>query len=116
MFNGKKKEQEEFLKAYVEKAHLDNVQVWPIPKDLENWIEIPYDHEFDYMGKIYDIESGEFITCNKMKKKSAINDRKKAYAKRSDPMFIEATFDQTELADKAWRDEVKAIKAEYPIN
>jgi hypothetical protein len=115
MFQGKKKEQKEFSKAYVKKAHLGVVQVWPIPKDLENWIEIDFDPDFKYSGKIYDIESGTFIVCTKRKREVAITNRKKAYAKRSDPLFIEATFDQTNLADKAWRDEVKAIKAEYPI-
>jgi len=50
-----------FEKAYVDKATLRSVQVHPVPTDLENWIEIDFDPNFKYRGKVYDIESGSFI-------------------------------------------------------
>lgn len=115
MFGGKKKEPEVFLKAYVEKEHLGNVQVFPVPTDLENWIEIDFDPDFSYRGKLYDVETGEFTVCSKMKNKVTLNKRKQAYATRSDPLFIEWQFDKTEGAEKVWRNEVLSIKAEYPL-
>jgi hypothetical protein len=116
MFNGEKKEQEVFLKAYVEKVRLDNVQVHPKPEDLENWIEVDFDPDFKYRGKIYDIALGAFIVNDESLRKINRFKRKQAYRERSDPLYIEWQFDQTPEAEKAWRDEVKAIKAEFKVN
>ncbi|EPH6098226.1 hypothetical protein ACS0KQ_003253 [Vibrio cholerae] len=43
------------------------------------------------------------------------NERKNAYVKESDPIFIEWQYDQTEEKEKAWRDKVAEIKARYPL-
>jgi hypothetical protein len=51
---------EVFEKAYVDKETLRSVQVVPVPDDLENWIEIDFDETFNYRGKIYNIQTGEF--------------------------------------------------------
>jgi len=115
MFGGKKKEPEVFSKAYVERGRLSNVQVFPVPNDLENWIEIDFDPEFNYKGKTYDVEAGVFVDCVTSINRSALNKRKTEYSKRSDPMFIEWQFDKTSEAESLWRNEVLAIKAEYPI-
>jgi hypothetical protein len=112
---GKKKEVEVFDKAYVDKTNLGSVQVFPVPTDLENWIEIDFDPEFNYRGKIYDIDTGEFTVCEKRKSKVVLNKRKQAYAERSDPLFLEWQFDKTDSAERVWREEVLAIKGEYPL-
>ena len=115
MFRGEEEQVVKYTKAYVEKANLGNVQLVPIPKDLENWIEIDYDEDFNYRGKRYDVDAGEFIICAKRKSRIAIAARKESYAKKSDPLFIEWQYDQTPEAEAAWRNEVAAIKAENPI-
>jgi hypothetical protein len=115
MFGGKNKEPEVFLKAYVKKEHLSNVQVFPVPTDLENWIEIDFDPKFNYRNKIYNIETGEFNICSELNNKLALSKRKQAYTQRSDPLFLEWQFDKTASAEKAWIDEVLVIKAEYPL-
>jgi hypothetical protein len=115
MFGGKKKEPEMFSKAYVEKGRLSNIQVFPVPQDLENWIEVDFDPEFNYRGKTYDVEAGVFIDCIPLINKTMLNKRKSAYAARSDALFIEWQFDGTSETEALWRNEVIAIKAEYPL-
>jgi hypothetical protein len=115
MFGGRKKEPEVFEKAYVEKANLRNVQVFPVPKDINNWIEINFDPNFNYQNKIYDINTNSFISDVQSENKLALLKRKKAYIERSDPLFIEWQFDKTEEAEIKWRNEVLAIKAEFPV-
>jgi hypothetical protein len=46
----------------------------------------------------------------------AVAKRKEAYLTESDPLFIEASFDNDEAKVQAWRDKVIEIKARYPIN
>lgn len=41
--------------------------------------------------------------------------RRKAYEKRSDPLFMEWQFDKTPEAEKAWRDEVIRVKSDFPM-
>jgi hypothetical protein len=115
MFGGKKKEPEVFSKAYVEKECLSNVQVFPVPKDLENWIEIDFDPEFKYIGKTYDVEACVFVDCITSINRAALSNRKIEYAKRSDPMFIEWQFDGTSETEALWHNEVKTIKSEFPL-
>lgn len=109
------KNKKEFTKAYVEKANLSNVHVLPVPEDLENWIEIDFDPEFNYRGKVYNLETQTFDVCGVQKNQAALLRRKDAYKERSDPLFIEWQFDKTEEAELLWRNEVAAIKAEFPI-
>jgi hypothetical protein len=115
MFRSKFKEELTYTRAFVEKTNLTNVQVFPIPQNLENWIEIVLDPTFNYVGKVYNIDKECFEVCLSAASKVNLIKRKSAYTLRSDPMFIEFQFDKTELAEKAWRDEVLAIKAQYPI-
>lgn len=44
-----------------------------------------------------------------------INKRKEAYLTESDPLFIEATFDNNDAKMQAWRDKVIEIKERFPI-
>ncbi|HDS1203077.1 TPA: hypothetical protein QD004_002370 [Shewanella algae] len=41
--------------------------------------------------------------------------RKKAYREESDPLFLEWQYDDTQEAEKIWRDKVAEIKARYPL-
>lgn len=116
MYNGKKREQEVFSKAYVERENLSNIQVFPVPTDLENWIEIDFDPEFNYRGKVYDPSTGSFKDNLKVKKERALKLRKKAYTDHTDALFLEWQYDKTDASEKAWRDAVKAVKLKYPIN
>lgn len=104
-----------FSTAYVDKATCRSVHVWPVPEDLENWYEIPFDPDFDYSGKRYESTSGEWLDVSEEQKRRVIAKRKEAYAKESDPLFMEFQFDKTPEAEKAWRDAVAAIKARYPF-
>ena len=115
MLVGQKKEPEIFAKAYVEKANLKNVHVFPVPEDLENWIEIDFDENFDYTDKVYDVVTGTFSICPDHQLAKTLYDRKIAYKERSDPLFLEWQFDKTPEGEQLWRDEVLAIKNEFPI-
>lgn len=42
--------------------------------------------------------------------------RREAYIKESDPLFIEATFDNDPAKMQAWRDKVIEIKARYKVS
>lgn len=41
--------------------------------------------------------------------------RRAAYAAESDQLYMEWQYDQTPEAEQAWRDQVAAIKARYPL-
>lgn len=41
--------------------------------------------------------------------------REAAYAKESDPLYMEAQFDGTPESIQKWRDKVAEIKARYPL-
>lgn len=41
--------------------------------------------------------------------------RRAAYAAESDPLFIEAKYDECAEKLQAWRDKVQEIKARYPL-
>lgn len=41
--------------------------------------------------------------------------RKAAYAKESDPLFLEWQYDKTPESEKVWRDKVAEIKLRFPI-
>lgn len=41
--------------------------------------------------------------------------RKGAYAKESDPLFLEWQYDKTPESEEAWRDKVAEIKLRFPI-
>ena len=41
------------------------------------------------------------------------DNRSEAYKRESDPLFIEANFDNDEVKFELWRDKVKEIKARY---
>lgn len=41
--------------------------------------------------------------------------RKAAYAKESDPLFLEWQYDKTQESEDAWRDKVAEIKRRFPI-
>lgn len=43
-----------------------------------------------------------------------LDNRAAAYQRESDPLFIEASFDNDEVKFELWRDKVKEIKARYP--
>jgi hypothetical protein len=116
MYGGKKKEKVVHTKAYVLKTHLNYIQTVPVPEDLENWIEVELDPNVKYIGKIYDTITNTFIEDVSFSKEKALNIRKEAYKERSDPLFLEWQFDQTEESETIWRNEVAAIKAENPIN
>lgn len=45
----------------------------------------------------------------------ALNNRRLAYEKESDPLFMEWQYDQTNKAEKDWRDKVTEIKTRFPI-
>jgi len=115
MFHGVKDGQEVFEKAYVSKTCLSNIQVVPVPEDLDNWIEVDFDSEFNYIGKAYNVEKGIFEVCNTLVHEQNLSKRKKAYTLRSDHLFIEYQYDNSSAAEQAWREEVLAIKTEYPI-
>lgn len=42
-----------------------------------------------------------------------LDNRSAAYRRESDPLFIEASFDNDEVKFELWRDKVKEIKARY---
>ncbi|QSX32449.1 hypothetical protein JYB87_11795 [Shewanella avicenniae] len=106
---------EHFKVAYVDKATCRNVQVWPVPDDLENWYEIPFDTTFKYRGKVYSPETGTWCDCAEAKRKKAIAQRKAAYAAESDPLYMEYQYDQTPESEQRWREAVAAIKQRYPL-
>jgi hypothetical protein len=115
MFGGKKEKEKVYSKAYVEKLNLGNVQLVPVPKDLENWIELDFDPTFNYRNKVYDVEEGIFIDCVTSINKVISAKRKSAYIKRSDPLFMEWNFDNTNETEAIWHNEILSIKSELPF-
>ena len=101
--------------GYVNKNRLASMQLVPVPKDLENWIEVEHDPDFDYMNKIYDPQSGTFVPDIARIAKSILVSRAKAYKEESDGLFIEWQYDQTPEAEEKWRAKVSEIKARFPI-
>lgn len=108
-------EEVKFTKIYINKYKLDDVVIYPAPKDLENWIEAPYDRDFSYVGKIYDIASGTFVENVARSRDSQLSLRKEAYRAESDPLFLEWQYDLSSESEEAWRTKVKDIKLRYPI-
>lgn len=41
--------------------------------------------------------------------------RKSAYAKESDPLFLEWQYDKTQESEVVWRDKVAEIKLRFPV-
>lgn len=107
---------EQFKVAYVDKATLRNLQVWPVPDDLENWYEVEFDPKFVYRGKVYDPETKTWADCAVRKRAMAISSRKRAYREESDHLFMEYQFDGTDEAKQRWMDAVKSIKERFPLD
>lgn len=116
MFGGKKKDNWIPTKGYILKTQLNQVRTLPIPEDLENWIEIDLVPNFNYFGKIYDIETETFIEDVEFTNKVTLDNRKKAYKERSDSLFMEWQYEQTPQSEALWRSEVAKIKSEFPKN
>lgn len=102
-------------KGYVSKDNLASLRVVPVPKDLENWIEVDYDSSLSYIGKIYDIQSGTFVLDNSAALKVSIAKRVEAYKNESDGLFIEWQYEGTATAELIWRNKVAEIKARFPL-
>jgi len=102
-------------KIYINKLKLDDVVIYPAPEDLENWIEAPYDKDFIYLGKIYDVLSGTFVENTARRRESQLSLRKEAYGVESDPLFLEWQYDLSVEAEEAWRTKVNDIKLRYPL-
>lgn len=52
---------------------------------------------------------------DKEKVKHILAVRQKAYKSEADPLYMEWQYDQTQEAEKAWRDKVTEIKTRYPL-
>ncbi|EMK3382370.1 hypothetical protein V8054_000575 [Vibrio parahaemolyticus] len=58
MFNVSQIENEEiYTVGYVHKTHLNVFQIWPVPEDLDNYYEVPFDASVSYAFKIYNPET-----------------------------------------------------------
>lgn len=72
----------------------------------------------DYMDKLgLDDDTQESILNQKSYEESeqlVLDKRARAYRKESDPLFIEASFDNDETAMQQWRDKVTEIKERFP--
>lgn len=102
-------------KIYVSKSQLNQTQTIPIPTDLENWIDLDFDPNFDYKRKTYDIALGQFVDTSLTTDK-ILALRKAAYISESDPLFMEWQFDKTPESEQVWRDKVAEIKLRYPLS
>ena len=47
-------------KIYIDKGNLTNFVLWPIPENLDDWIVIDFEHEYNYVGKTYNAVTREF--------------------------------------------------------
>ena len=72
----------------------------------------------DYMLAIgLSVEQIESVMNQKSYEEGAgvIAKRKEAYAKESDPLFLEWQYDKTSSTEAKWRDKVAEIKLRFPI-
>lgn len=72
----------------------------------------------DYMLSIgMSVEQIESVMSQKEYEEGdgVIAKRKAAYAKESDPLFLEWQYDKTDESEKVWRDKVAEIKLRFPI-
>ena len=51
---------EENEKIFIEKDNLTNFVLWPIPENLDDWIILDFNQNFNYLGKTYNTDTGEF--------------------------------------------------------
>ena len=102
-------------KMYILKTDMGNMQTVPVPKDLDNWIEVDYDSEISYVGMEYVEATGGFIKNQARILKGNLSSRKLAYTKEADPLYMEWQFDQTPKSEQLWRDKVNEIKLRYPL-
>jgi len=115
ILGGVPSEIEAFDKAYVDKATCRKVQVWPVPENLENWYEIDFDPEAEYMGKCYDPDSGSWSSDAEVDRLKVVTARKRAYATITDPLFMEWQYDQTPESKAAWTEAVAKVKRDFPF-
>ncbi|MBB1406690.1 hypothetical protein H5079_13900 [Pseudoalteromonas sp. SG44-5] len=108
-------EDEEFTVAYVDKATCRKVQVWPVPEDLENWHEVDFDPQAEYMGKWYNPDSGSWFSDTEVERLKVVAARKRAYATTTDPLFMEWQYDQTPESKAAWVEAVAKVKLDFPF-
>ncbi|NYR11263.1 hypothetical protein HC000_01955 [Pseudoalteromonas sp. MIP2626] len=109
--------EEVFYKAYVDKATCRNVQVWPVPEDLDNWHEVDFDESFDYSGKTYDpaaCEWGATVESDEAYNERMLDERREAYIE-SDKLFMEWQYDQTPESKAAWVEAVAKVKRDFPF-
>lgn len=75
------------------------------------------DTSTEYMSKLgLDDDAIEGVLTQKTYEESeqlTLDNRSEAYKRESDPLFIEANFDNDEVKFELWRDKVKEIKARY---
>lgn len=110
-------QEEQFDKAYVDKETCRNVQVWPVPEDLENWYEIDFDESFKYRGKQYDPESdswSEVLESDEQHNARMKKLRREAY-KETDALFMEWQYDGTDESLARWKAAVREVKERYPL-
>jgi hypothetical protein len=110
-------QEEQFDKAYVDKATCRSVQVWPVPEDLENWYVIDFDPAFKYSGKYYVPESDSWEEVQESLEDynaRMLKLRKEAYAE-TDALFMEWQYEQTPESEEAWRNAVAQVKKDYPF-
>lgn len=76
------------------------------------------DTSSEYMSKLgLDDDTQESILNQKAYEESeqlVLDKRARAYKLESDPLFIEASFDNDETAMQQWRDKVTEIKERFP--
>ena len=68
--------------GYVHKIDLGFMQLHPVPHDLHNYIEVPYDSSFDYSDKIYDPVSEQWLLNDEIRIKDIKNEAKTTIYKK----------------------------------
>jgi hypothetical protein len=96
------KTKENKIRAIGEKGDIDDDQSFLVGKD---WIELTKEEAEAITNPPLTIEQ---LLQN------CINQRQSAYKNESDPLYLEAIFDNDDNKMQSWKDKVQEIKERYP--
>lgn len=100
--------------GYVPKDNLGVLIITPVPTELNKYYKIKYDPKFNYVNKVYCPTTNTWDKDIDKTNNIIAKQRADAYAKESDPLYMEWQFDQTEIARQIWVAKVHEIKARFP--
>ncbi|MDP5253381.1 MULTISPECIES: hypothetical protein [unclassified Vibrio] len=106
--------------VYFRKSNLMEYQIFPAPKDLENWYLYETNDLSEVGGMMYDPSTGTLVSTP-TPTEDTLRWRKEAYQQEADPLYLDAQFDiatgrkTAEEALQPWIAKVAEIKERFPL-